>query len=441
MVMKSAVQPTRWTEPDTARAAGRDKVSGKVDGKSGPKNRVEGRVEGRVKGRGTGRVTLADVAHAAGVSPITVSRALRGERAVDSDLVLRVQQAARKLGYAPNPAARALASGQSSHVAVLIPSLTNALFVDLLEATQRALRQAGYQTLIGITHYDPSEEETLLREQLLHRPAGLLVTGTQRSDATRALIAQSGVPCVHLMESPEPRIDRGSPAPKRGMGRERAGAGHGSAALANTANNPATNTATNTAANTAVSTVDHSTTQTADFYSVGFSQASAGAELTRHLLSRGYRRIAFAAAQLDPRTLQRLAGWRAQLQTAGLYAPQLEWLNPAPSSLALGSSMFEQIMGQQPPVDAIFFCNDDLAQGALLAALRMGVAVPQRVAVAGFNDLTGSDQMLPPLTTVRTPRAEIGHAAAVMLLALMRGESPPEARVDLGYSLVVRQST
>ncbi len=75
-----------------------------------------------------------------------------------------------------------------------------------------------------------------------------------------------------------------------------------------------------------------------------------------------------------------------------------------------------------------------------MAALRLGIAVPQRIAIAGFNDLTGSEQMTPPLTTVRTPRAEIGVAAARMLLTLMRGETPPAPCVDLGYELVVRQS-
>ncbi len=146
------------------------------------------------RSRATGRVTLADVAQLAGVSTMTVSRALRGERAVDKELVARVQAAADKLGYLPDPAARALASRHSSHVAVLIPLLSNALFVDLLESVQKTLRPAGYQTLIGITHYDPGEEEQLLREQLLHRPAGLLVTGLERSEATRALMAKSGVP-------------------------------------------------------------------------------------------------------------------------------------------------------------------------------------------------------------------------------------------------------
>jgi LacI family gluconate utilization system Gnt-I transcriptional repressor len=119
----------------------------------------------------------------------------------------------------------------------------------------------------------------------------------------------------------------------------------------------------------------------------------------------------------------------------------LEWLNPAPSSIALGAQMFEQIMGQQPAIEAIFFCNDDLAQGALLAALRMGVSVPGRIAIAGFNDLTGSDQMVPPLTTVHTPRAEIGQAAANMLLLLMSGERVANPCIDLGYQIVVRGST
>ena len=336
--------------------------------------------------RSTGRVTLSDVARAAGVSPSTVSRALRGERSVDPALIERVTATSRLLGYVPDPAARALASQRSDHVAILIPLLSNALFVDLLEAAQTTLRAAGYQTLMGVTHYDASEEEQLLREQLLHRPAGLLVTGLDHNDATRKLMESSQVPCVHLMDLPSGSSAEGP-------------------------------------------------------YCVGFRQTQAGAAMTRHLLSKGHRRIAFAAAQLDPRVMQRLYGWRSALQEAGLYEATLEWLNPAPSSLALGGVLFEQIMRQQPAVDAIFFCNDDLAQGALMAALRLGIAVPDRVAIAGFNDLTGSDQMLPSLTTVRTPRAQIGQAAAQMLLALMRGEEPETARLDLGFEIIQRQST
>nr|WP_316639218.1 LacI family DNA-binding transcriptional regulator [uncultured Roseateles sp.] len=333
--------------------------------------------------RSSGRATLADVAQAAGVSPITVSRALRGERAVAPDLVQRVQQAALQLGYVPDPAARALASSRSSHVAVLIPLLSNALFVDLLDAVQRSLLPAGYQTLIGVTHYDPAEEEALLRSYLLHRPAGLIVTGFDRTDAVKQLIAGSGVPCVHVME----------------------------------------------------------TVAAPGIYSVGFSQSDAGQAMTQALLDSGRRRIAFAAAQLDPRTLQRLQGYRQAMLAAGLTDPKLEWLDPQRSSLALGGALFEQIRREAPDVDAIFFNNDDLAQGALLAALRLGVKVPDQVAVAGFNDLTGSDQMLPPLSTVRTPRSAIGAEAARMLMALMRGEAVAQPQLDLGFEIVRRGSS
>lgn len=335
--------------------------------------------------RSTGRVTLSDVARAAGVSPITVSRALRGERSVDPTLVARVTEAADRLAYVPDPAARALASQRSNHVAVLIPKLSNALFVDLLDAAQRTLRSAGFQALMGITHYDASQEEQLLREQLVHRPAGLLVTGLDHTDATVRLIARSRVPCVYMMDLPHSQ----------------------DASL---------------------------------LHCVGFRQREAGAAMTRHLLGRGCRRIAFAGAQLDPRVMQRLYGWRSVLQEAGVYDATLEWLNPAPSALALGGVLFEQIIQQTPAVDAIFFCNDDLAQGALLAALRLGVPVPGRVAIAGFNDLTGSDQMWPPLTTISTPRAAIGEAAAHMLLGLIRGDSSGPTLLDLGFELRVRGS-
>jgi len=333
--------------------------------------------------RASGRVTLDDVALAAGVSRMTVSRALRGDRKVAQELVERAIQAAERLGYVPDPAARALASSKSSHVAILIPLLSNQLFVDLLEGAQRTLLPAGYQTLMGITHYDASEEEQLLKGFLMHRPAGLLVTGLERSDSTRQLIAKSGIPCVHLMET----------LAQQGI------------------------------------------------YSVGFSQRNGARAMTQHLIDTGRRRIAFAAAQLDSRTLQRAQGYRDCLQEAGLYDATLEWHNPAPSSLKVGNTMFEQILSVRPRVDAIFYCNDDLAQGGLLAALRMGIKVPRQLAIAGFNDLPGSAEFFPSLTTVKTPRWEIGVRAAKMLLQLMRGEPVAEPNVDLGFELVVRQST
>ncbi len=350
-----------------------------------PKNITQGKplTKPDTKRRSSGRTTLSDVAKAAGVSPITASRALRGERAVAPELVERVKIAAQQLGYVPDPAARALASQRSVQVPVLVPLLSNALFVDVLDAVHRVLFPLGYQALIGVTHYDPQEEEQLLRTYLAHRPAGLLVTGFDRTENARQLIAASGVPCVHLME----------------------------------------------------------VTAAAGVYCAGFSQQEAGAAMAQHLLDRGYRHIAFAAAQLDPRTLQRAEGYRRSLKKAGIYDARLEILSPEPSSIRLGAALLEEIIRTRPEVDAIFFCNDDLAQGGLLAAQRLGIPVPGRVAIAGFNDLAGSDQMVPPLTTVRTPRAAMGEAGAHMLLALMQGHKPERNSVDLGFELTVREST
>jgi LacI family gluconate utilization system Gnt-I transcriptional repressor len=126
---------------------------------------------------------------------------------------------------------------------------------------------------------------------------------------------------------------------------------------------------------------------------------------------------------------------------AGCHDPVLEYLSKKPSSMALGGELLSDIRDMHPDVDAVFFCNDDLAQGGVLAALRRGLKVPEQLAIAGFNDLAGSDQMWPPLTTIRTPRVQIGESAATMLLQLMRGEAVLQSSIDLGWELVQRHST
>ena len=333
--------------------------------------------------RASGRVTLSDVAHAAGVSAMTVSRALRGEQSVKAALAQQIQQIAQSMGYVPDPAARALASQKSNQVLVLVPLLSNALFVDLLEAVHQELLAGGYYPVIGITHYNPQEEEQLLRTYLPMRPAGLLLTGLDHTPAVQQLLDQSTIPCIHMMEL----------------------------------------------------------SQRDDQISVGFSQETAGACITEHLLAKGYRRIAFCAGQLDARVRQRASGWKAALQSRGLYDPALEYLRPESTTLQLGAQLLNMVLDNDPSVDAIFFCNDDIARGALLEALRQGIQVPQQIAIAGFNDLSGSDQMVPPLTTIRTPRKEIGTESARLLLRLMRDEPVDVRRMDLGFELMARGSS
>ncbi|MCF8979709.1 MULTISPECIES: LacI family DNA-binding transcriptional regulator [Pseudomonas syringae group] len=336
----------------------------------------------RIGSRSTGRPTLNEVARLAAVSPITASRALRGVTTVAPELVEKVRAAAQSLGYVANPAARALASSCSQTVVVLVPSLSNQLFIETLEAIQDVLRPRGLDVVIGNYHYSPEEEEKLLRNHLVNRPRGILLTGFDRTPASHQMLEASGIPCVHMME-----LDA------------RQGA-----------------------------------------YSVGFSQEQAGAQAALHLLGRGRTRLAYMAAQLDTRVLQRGAGFRQVLEDAGLFDAELQVTTPLPSSIGLGGELFARLLDEHPDVDGIFFCNDDLAQGASLEALRLGVAVPQRVSLVGFNDLPGSAHMVPRLTSIRTPRQEVGQRAAQLLLGLLDGVSQ-QARVDLGFELVVRESS
>ena len=332
--------------------------------------------------RSTGRPTLDQVAQLAAVSPITASRALRGVATVAPALVEKVRAAALSLGYVANPAARALASSQSQTVVVLVPSLSNQLFIETLEAIQAVLRPRGLEVVIGNYHYSPQEEENLLRSHLANRPRGMLLTGFDRSPVAQQLLSTSGVPCVHMMELDPQRAEA----------------------------------------------------------CVGFSQQQAGAAAAHHLLSRGRRRLAYIAAQLDPRVLQRGTGFRAALEEAGVYDETLQVSTPQPSSIGLGGELFAALLEQHPDVDGIFFCNDDLAQGAALEALRRGIRIPERVSLIGFNDLPGSAHMVPRLTSIRTPREEVGQRAAQLLLGLLDG-TVQRSQVDLGFELVVREST
>lgn len=336
----------------------------------------------RIGSRSTGRPTLNEVAKLAAVSPITASRALRGVATVAPQLVEKVRAAAHSLGYVANPAARALASSQSQSVVVLVPSLSNQLFIEPLEAIQSVLRPRGLEVVIGNYHYSPVEEENLLRSHLANRPRGMILTGFDRSQAAQQLLMASGVPCVHMMELDPTRTEP----------------------------------------------------------CVGFSQQQAGAQAARHLLSRGRRRLAYVSAQLDPRVIQRGSGFRQALEEQGLYDESLQLASPLPSSIGLGGQLFARLLAEHPDVDGVFFCNDDLAQGAALEALRRGIRIPEQVSLIGFNDLPGSAHMVPRLTSIRTPREQVGQRAAQMLLGLLEG-NVPQAQVDLGFELVVREST
>ncbi|MFC3532347.1 LacI family DNA-binding transcriptional regulator [Vogesella facilis] len=327
-------------------------------------------------------VTLHDVGQAAGVSAITVSRVLHTPDKVSEALREKVLAVVEQLGYVPNRAARHLASARSHTVLVLIPSLSNTVFIDTLAGIEEVLQPAGYQMLIGNTHYDAAQELQLLRAYLEHSPDGLLLTGLAQSAEFSQLLARHRLPAVHMMDLTADGRD-----------------------------------------------------------CVGFSQEDAGRAMCEHLLARGRRRIAFLGAQLDERVQKRLDGYRAALAAAGCHQPARELLDPRPSSMQMGADMLDALLAAQLDCDAVFCCNDDLAIGLLARCQQRGIAVPGQLAVAGFNDLAPAAWTTPPLTTIATPRHDIGRIAAQQLLARLRGETTRPACIDLGFALQHRKSS
>jgi LacI family transcriptional regulator, gluconate utilization system Gnt-I transcriptional repressor len=335
-----------------------------------------------VRSRASGRITLAMVAKHAGVATMTASRAITQPDMVSQALRDRVDLAVLELGYVPNRAARALASSQSKVIAVLVPSLSNAVFTEVLAGIQDALDADDYQILIGNTRYSDREEEKLINTYLQSNPDGMLLSGLSHSDRVQQILTTSRVPVVSMMDM---STDPGQ-------------------------------------------------------LTVGFSQFQAGHAMTRYLLDKGHRRIGFIGAQLDERTLRRAEGYRKAMHDAGLADPKLEVMVPDPSTLALGAELVGRMLAQAPDCDAIFCCNDDLAHGAIYQCQRRGIAVPAQLAICGFNDLPASAWMNPSLTTIGTPRYRIGYEAATLLRAVMKGEQPANRQIDLGFTLMARES-
>ncbi len=329
-------------------------------------------------------VTLKDVAERAGVAPMTVSRALNSPGSVSPGLRRQIDEAVAALGYVPNRFAGALASANSRVVSVIVPSLSNAVFIEVIAGLQDVLEAAGYQLLLGNTRYDQERETALVSTLLGWAPAGIIVAGLKHVPRTTALLRDCGRPVVEMMEYGARAIDM----------------------------------------------------------NVGLSHLKAGQAMGVHLIARGYRQIGFVGGNLghDYRAMQRFRGLDRALAQAGLRRRE-PFAHEEDSSAELGGDKLMEALRTDPSLDAIFFANDDLAIGALLRAQREGIDVPGRIAVAGFNGFPIGGLTRPALTTIVSPRRRIGSTAATMLLARIRGDGDGARRVDLGFELAVREST
>ncbi|ACB95704.1 LacI family DNA-binding transcriptional regulator [Beijerinckia indica] len=319
-------------------------------------------------------VTLTDVAREAGVGESTVSRVLRNHGSFSEKTRERVQSAVDRLGYVPNKIAGALASTGSNLVAIIIPSLANIVFPDVLRGAQNALMTAGFQSVIGITDYDQNQEETLIESMFAWRPAGLLIAGLEHSERAVTMMRASGVRIAELLDTDGTGID----------------------------------------------------------HVVGFSSREAGRVSARYLLARGYRRIGYVGHDLnrDRRAAKRLAGFLEILAEAGIKLYDREIIDAA-SSIEKGRAGLERLLSRCPKLDAVYFSNDDMAMGGYFLCLGRGIAIPDRLALFGYNGLDVGQCAPQPLTTIRTPRVLIGECGAKLVCS-----DGPSQLIDVGFELM-----
>jgi LacI family gluconate utilization system Gnt-I transcriptional repressor len=321
--------------------------------------------------------TLHDVARAAGVSPITASRALSNPQRVSAETIARVQQAAEATGYIPNLLAGGLKSRRSLMVAALVPNISVAQFLPTVQALTETLDAAGYQLILGQTGYDRAREEPLLATLLGRRPDGLVVTGLVQTPSARQRLQAAGIPVVETWDLSDRPIDM----------------------------------------------------------VVGFSHLKVGSAVAGFFLGQGLQRLGVASGD-DERGRQRREGFVA---TLGREVPTA-WV-PAPSNMALGRRAMAELLQHRPRLQAVFCSSDLLAYGAVMEARAQGLRVPEDIAVCGFGDADFAAHTDPALTTVHIDGATIGRCAAELIVARCRGEAVASKVVDLGFRIVERGST
>lgn len=326
--------------------------------------------------------TIEAVARAAGVSTMTVSRVLRGKENVAEKTRERVLRAVEAIGYVPNRLAGALATSRSSHVAVIVPTLRNIVFPEVLAGIADTLEPTGLQPVIGITEYDLTKERDLVRSMLAWRPVGFILANTTHLPETRRMLSRSSVPVVETMELTPTPID----------------------------------------------------------ICVGLDQHEAGAVMGGYLIAKGYRHFGYLGADhaLDRAAARRFAGFAQAIDAEGGSIVATKTVRE-PSGVGLGRNNLGALLADAPGVDAIYCSNDAVAAGAMMHCLARGIAIPDDLALAGFGGLDLAASMPIPITTVRSPRYRMGAVSAAGILAVVEGRETDRV-TDTAFELVQAES-
>lgn len=320
-------------------------------------------------------LTLRDVSEASGVSEMTVSRVLRNRGDVSKATREKVLEAAKDLGYVPNKIAGALASSRVNLVAVVIPSISNMVFPEVMSGISDALEETELQPVVGVTGYSPTKEEKVLYEMLSWRPSGVIVAGLEHSDVSRTMLQASGIPMVEIMD-----VD-GTP----------------------------------------VDSV------------VGISHRRAGRQMAQAILKDGFEHIAFLGTKMaqDHRARKRFEGFTEVLAKAGVEIEDREFYSGG-SALVKGREMTKAVIERSPDLDFIYYSNDLIGAGGLLYLLEAGYDIPGRMGLAGFNGLDLLKGLPRELASMDSCRYEIGRTAAeIIARRVEQGEDGRPERVVL----------
>lgn len=321
-------------------------------------------------------LTLRDVSQASGVSEMTVSRVLRNRGDVSQNTRDKVLLVAKQLGYVPNKIAGALASQRVNLVAVIIPSLSNMVFPEVMTGISEVLETTDLQPVVGVTDYLPEKEERVLYEMLSWRPSGVIIAGLEHSETSAMMLKASGIPVVEIMD-----ID-GSPVDAM----------------------------------------------------VGISHRRAGREMAVSILKAGYRKIGFLGTKmpLDHRARKRFEGFTEALAKSGVEVTDQEFYSGG-SALVKGREMTQELLRRNPNLDFLYFSNDLIGAGGLLYLIEKGISIPNQIGLAGFNGVELLQGLPRQLATMDACRSEIGRKAAEMIVQQV---NDPKTSIEKVHELV-----
>lgn len=334
----------------------------------------------RLPGKTPLPVSMTDVARLAGVSGMTVSRVMRREDSVLPATAAAVRAAIAELGYVPNLAAATLAHNRSRAIGVVVPTLAGAIFADAVQGLTEVLGQAGYTVILGCDNYIPALHHNVVASLLGRRVEALVLHSSDQLPPTADLLRNSQVPVLQFWELAQNPFD----------------------------------------------------------LTVGINQRLAGYHLTRHLIGRGARRIAFVVESQHSyrRMLDRLEGYGAAIGEAGLET--LVTTIPYAADIEGGARLVAEFQETRTMPDALLLHNDFSAAGALFEAQRQGLDIGQelRIATISYTSLTALTN--PGITSLSVDCRTMGRRSASALLARLAGEEMPEKSVDLGFSIIQR---